>query len=74
MFASEEPLDYKELQSDRVLLNFFFDTYSSCRPFMKGIHLNLDSWSPYRDPEGCKQETYGLDRYLYEDNLGGEYE
>ena len=52
--ASEEPLDCKELQSDQGLLNHFFDTYRSCRTFLKGMHLTLDSWNPHWDPEGWK--------------------
>ena len=39
----EEPLDYKELQSYWGLLNYFFDTYNSCMPFLKVMHITLDS-------------------------------
>ena len=59
--ASEELLDYKEFQSDLGLMNYVFDTYRSCRPFMKVMHLTLDYWLPYRDPEGWKQDVDGLD-------------
>ena len=59
--ASEESMNYKELQSDRGLLNHVFDKYISCSPFMKGMHLTLDSWNPHWDPEGWKQDQYGLD-------------
>ena len=48
--TSEEPLNYKELQSDRVFPNYVFDTYKSCRPFLKGMHITLDSWRPHQDP------------------------
>ena len=41
---------------------------------MKGIHLTLDSWSPHWEPERCRQDPYGLDIDISEDNLGGEAE
>ena len=50
--ALGEPLDYTELQSYPGLLNYVFDTYRSCRPFLEGMHITLDSWSPYWDSEG----------------------
>ena len=52
--ASVEPLDCKELQSYQVLLNYLFATHSSCRPFLKGMHLTLDSCRSYWDSEGWK--------------------
>ena len=68
-------MDYKEFQSDRVLLNYGFDTYRSCGPFMKGMHLNLEYWHPYRESEGYKQGPDGLDSDLFEDHLvGGDEE
>ena len=70
----EETLEYKELQSDQGLLNYFFDSYSICGPFLKVMNINLDSWRPHQDPEGWKQDPYGLDSYLSVDNLGGEDE
>ena len=70
----EETLEYKELQSYQGLLNYVFDSYSICGPFLKGMNINLDSWLPHRDPEGWKQDPYGLDSYLSVDNLGGEDE
>ena len=42
-FASEEPLEYKEFQSDWEILNYVFDTYMSCRPFLKVTNIALDS-------------------------------
>ena len=72
--TSEEPLDYKELQSDQGLMNYVFDTYRSCRKFLKGMHLTLDSWQQHRDSEGWKWDPYVLYIDLLEDNLGGEAE
>ena len=38
------------------------------------MHLTLDSWCPYWDYEGRKQDPYGLVSDLSEDNFGGEAE
>ena len=70
--ACGEPLDYTEFQSDQGLLNYLFDTYMSCRPFLKVMHPNLDYWIPHRDYEGWKQDPDGMDSDLSEDNLGDE--
>ena len=70
----EEPMDYKELQSDQGFLNYVFDTYKSFRKFLKGINLTLDSWQPHWDPEGCKRDPDVLGGDLTEENLGGESE
>ena len=67
-------MEYKELQSDWGLFNYVFDTYRSFRPFLKVMHLTLYSWLPKSDPEGCKQDIYGMDSDISEDNLGGEDE
>ena len=72
--TSEGPLYYKELKSYQGLLNHFFGTYNIYRPFMKGIHLTLESWRPHREPEGWKQEPDGLEGDLADDNFGGEAE
>ena len=72
--ALGELLDYKELQSNRRLLNYVFDTYRSCRPFLKGMHLTWDYWRPHWDSEGWKQDPDGMDSDLSEDNLGDEIE
>ena len=69
-----EPLDCKELKSNQGLLNYVFDTYRSCRPFLKGMYLNLDSWSPHREYEAWKLDPDGMNSDLLEDNLGGKSE
>ena len=72
--ALGEPLDYTELQSYPGLLNNVFDTYRSCRPFLEGMHITLDSWSPYWDSEGWKKDPDVLESDLLEDHLGDETE
>ena len=66
--------DYKELKSDRGLLNYVIETYRSCRPFLKRMHLTLDSWCTHRYPGIWKQDSDELGSDLSEDKLGGEGE
>ena len=72
--ALGEPLDHKELKSDQGLINYVFDTYRSWRPFLKVMHLTLESWIQHWDSEVWKQEPDVLDSYMLEDNFGGEAE
>ena len=39
----------KKLQSDEGFMIYFFETYNSCRPFMKGMHITLYYWCPHQD-------------------------
>ena len=38
------------------------------------MHLALEYWLPNQDPERFKEDPYGLDSDISEDNLGGEAE
>ena len=49
--TSGEPLNYKELQSDRGIVNYVSITYRIWSPFLKVMHINLDPWRPHWDPE-----------------------
>ena len=49
--ALDNPLDYKELQSDKGLINQVFDINMSCRLFLKVMHLTLEPWILNMDPE-----------------------
>lgn len=40
--------DYKELESIRGFLIYVVRTYPAFNPFLKGLHLMLDSWRPGR--------------------------
>ena len=62
------------MQSDWGLPNCVFDTYRSCRPFLKVIHITLEYWRLYWDSEEWKQDPDGLDSDLSEDKLGGKVE
>jgi hypothetical protein len=46
--------DYKTLEQQRGFLVYVSRTYPVMVPYLKGIHLTLDSWRPNRDQEGWK--------------------
>jgi hypothetical protein len=52
------PLNFKTLERQRGFLVYVTRTYPSLVPYLKGIHLTLDSWRPGRDQEGCRS-SYG---------------
>lgn len=47
-------LNHKTLEKGRGFLVYFTRTYTSLTPYLKGIHLTLDSWREGRDAEGWK--------------------
>ena len=61
MVTLEEILDYKELQSYQGFLNYVFETYKSCRAFLKVMHPTFDFWSPQQDPGVRKKDPDELD-------------
>lgn len=42
------------LESIRGFLIYVARTYKNMRPYLKGLHLTIDSWRPYRNDEGWK--------------------
>jgi hypothetical protein len=46
--------DFKKLEQQRVFLVYVTRTYPALKPFLKGIHLTVDSWRKNRDSEGWK--------------------
>jgi hypothetical protein len=48
------PFTHKDLEQKRGFLVYVTRTYPSLTPFLKGIHLTLDSWRPGRDQDGWK--------------------
>jgi hypothetical protein len=46
--------DYKELESIRGFLVYVIRTYPAFNPYLKGIHLTLDSWRLCRRSDGWK--------------------
>jgi len=47
-------LDFKLLERGRGFLVYISRTYPSIVPYLKGLHLTLDSWRANRDSEGWK--------------------
>lgn len=48
-------LNHKILEQQRGFFIHLQCTYPCITPFLKGMHLTLDSWRPHRDSEGWKQ-------------------
>ena len=53
---AEDPdnMDRKELESMRGFMIYCCRTYRNMNPYLKGVHLTIDSWRDYRDNEGWK--------------------
>ena len=47
-------LEHKALEKKRGFLVYVTRTYPAMVPYLKGVHLTLDSWRPYRGEEGWK--------------------
>jgi hypothetical protein len=52
--ASGEPVNRKQLESDRGFLIYVARTYPAMKPYLKGIHATIDSWRGNLDDEGWK--------------------
>ena len=54
----ESPIfDHKQLERGRGFLVYLSRTYTSIVPYLKGIHLTLDSWREGRDLDGWKLKS-----------------
>jgi hypothetical protein len=49
-------MDHKELERNRGRLVYATRGYNAMKPYLKGIHLTLDSWRRGRDHEGWKMK------------------
>jgi hypothetical protein len=49
-----EDLEFKTLEKHRGFLVYVSRTYPSMVPYLRGIHLTLDSWRPWRKEDGWK--------------------
>jgi hypothetical protein len=47
-------IEFKQLEKFRGVLVYISRTYPSFTPYLKGIHLTLDSWRPWRKADGWK--------------------
>lgn len=49
-----DTIDHKTLESHRGFLIYISRTYLAITPYLKGIHLTLDSWRPWRSEDAWK--------------------
>jgi hypothetical protein len=54
MQQSSNTFVHKDLERIRGFLIYVIKTYPSFAPYLKGIHLTLDSWWPQRGADGLK--------------------
>ena len=52
--TGESPIDHKKLESSRGFLVYVSNTYRAMVPYLKGIHLTVDSWRTDRDDDGWR--------------------
>jgi hypothetical protein len=52
--GSDAIIPHKELESARGFLVYVARTYGAMVPYLKGLHLTLDSWRPDRDEDGWR--------------------
>jgi hypothetical protein len=66
--VKDNTFNHKELERIRGFLVYFVRTYPSFSPYLKGIHLTLDSWQPGRDQEGWKIANF-IHHHLHDDSF-----
>ena len=52
--GKDDPINRKELERIRGFLVYVSLTFKALVPYLKGIHLTLESWRPDRDSEGWR--------------------
>jgi len=71
-----DEIDFKMLERFRGFLVYVSRTYPTMVPYLKGIHLSLDSWRPWRGSDGWKMTQAQITLALNEgslDSLVGNY-
>ncbi len=61
-----DSIEQKKLESYRGYLIYLARTYPMITPYLKGIHLMLDSWRPWRKDDGWKMSLSEIRRALQE--------
>ena len=56
----DERLDWAKMKYIRGFIVYVARTYQDMNPYLKGLHFNLDSKSPFRDKEGWQMQVYQL--------------
>ena len=52
--GDEIGMNHKELERCRGFLVYVSRTYTSFKPYLRGLHKTIDGWRPFRDAEGWK--------------------
>ena len=60
-------LNFKKLRSYRGFLVYVSRTYGFLVPYLKGIHLTLESWRANRDSEGWGMKGDPEDGFMYDE-------
>lgn len=56
--SKENSLNTKELLSHRGFLIYIVRTFTPMNPYLKGLHLTIDSWRPNRDEHGWRDPNF----------------
>jgi len=64
--AQSDTLHFKTLESHRGFLVYVGRTYPVLVPYLKGIHLTLDSWRPWQKSDGWKMTEVEIKHALGE--------
>ena len=64
---SDDKIDRKELERIRGFLVYVSLTFHCLVPYLKGIHLTLESWRPDRDSEGWKLRARDREEVLQDE-------
>ena len=67
--ASDEEIDRKELEKIRGFLVYVSLTFQSMVPYLKGIHLTLESWRPDQNEEGWRLSPKERDALFTDETL-----
>ena len=72
--TSGSTIEHKTLERYRGYLIYLCRTYPAINPYLKGIHLTLDSWRPWRKDDGWRMTLAELRAAMAEkgdESLGG---
>ena len=64
-----EAMERPPLDSNRGVLNHLARTFAWINPYLKGYHLTLDSWRPYRAADGWKITGAELQAIMEDDEV-----
>jgi hypothetical protein len=67
--AAGPEMEHKTLESYRGFLIYLCCTYDAINPYLKGIHLTLDSWRPWRKDDGWKMTLSEIRAALQEKGI-----